>query len=159
MQEILKRKLHDYIKENNPDILMTLQEENRLEGYLHSMINSVNALIEQLVSENKPSIIIEEICMDELTKPLRPSRFHFLKELLEQDFFEEYQHLLHSGILRPEINNLIAVCDPLFTAFGFSEENEDDKHLRNTVIGVIKEYFENSERENRVSWPTMPIKN
>ena len=75
MQETLLRKLHEYIRDNNPDFLLTLQDENRLTDYLNESVASVDGLIHQLVAENQPPSVIEVQCMDELTKPLRPSRY------------------------------------------------------------------------------------
>lgn len=158
MKDLLCKKLIEYLWENNPDILFSLQEEGRLLSYLEGKLVAVGELIENLIREQKPAYLIEGICLDTLTEDLRPSKFHYIKETLEEEFEDHYQKLLHSGLLTYETINLISICNPLFEAFSFSEENED-KHLRYTVIGAIKEYFEKRERETRVSWLTMPIIN
>lgn len=146
MQEILIRKLHDYIRENNPDLLLTLQQANKVTEYLQDNVSTVDELINQLLAGNKPVFLIEELCMKELTKPLRPSRFNYLKVLLEQEFQKEYERFYQSGILTTELINMISVCDPVFDELGFSEEKEDDHHLRYAVIGAVHEYLKvNSE--------------
>lgn len=159
MKDILSIKLVEYLRENNPDVLFSLEEEGSLVSYINQKLGILDELILQLQEQHQPRYIIEEACMNALTEDLRPSKFNYIKELLEEEFIMEYQHLLRLGILRFEIINIISVCIPLFEAFGFAQENEDDKNLRYTIIGMIKEYFENSERENRVSWPTMPTIN
>ena len=42
MQKMLKHKLHDYIKENNPDVLLTLEVENSVTKYVFDKVNSLN---------------------------------------------------------------------------------------------------------------------
>ena len=141
MQEILVRKLHDYIRDNNPDLLLILLEENRLTDYLHENVSSINEFINQLLSENKASSIIEELCMEELTSALLPSRFNYLQTLLEEEFQNEHDRLEQSGILTTELINLITACDPVFDELGFSKANEDDRYLRYAVMGAMHEYL------------------
>lgn len=141
MQEKLIRKLHDYIRDNNPDLLLTLEEENRVIEYLHENVAAIDGLISQLLDDNKPSSVIEERCMEEMTRQLNPSRYNYLKALLEEEFPSEFERFNHSGILQTEIINLIAVCDPVFHELDFSEENENDRHLRYAVTGAVHEYI------------------
>lgn len=141
MQETLIRKLHDYIRENNPDLLVTLQEENRLDNYLRENVASVDGLIQQFISENRPPPIIEELCMEELTKPLKPSRFNYLKSVLEEEFKGDFERLQESGVLTTELVNLLTACDEVFDELEFSSANEDDRMLRYTVTGAIHEYL------------------
>ena len=141
MQEILIRKLHEYIRENNPDLLLTLEEENRVTDYLEENIASVDDLIKQLLADNKPSAFIEEHCMEEMTRPLKPSRYNYLKAILEDEFPGELNRLQYTGILQTEIINLITICDPVFQELNFSEENDNDRYLRYAITGAVHEYF------------------
>lgn len=141
MQEIFIKKLHEYIRENNPDLLLMLQEENRLADYLQESVASIDGLINQLVTENKPPSVIEEACMEELTRHLKPSRYQYLKNILEEEFPNDYERLFERGLLTTEIINMIAASDPVFDELNFSEQNEDDRHLRYTITGVVFEYF------------------
>lgn len=141
MQEKLLRELHEYIRENNPDLLVTLQEENHLQEYLHSMVASVDRLVEQLLSENKTSIEIEEICLDELTKSLRPSKYNYLKVILEEEFPDDFERLSQIGLLQTELINLVQSTISVFEEFNFSEQNEEDQHLRYSIIGAVYEYL------------------
>lgn len=145
MQEILLRKLHDYIRDNNPDILITLEEENRITDYLQENVASVDSLVNQLLAENKPPSVIEEVCMAALTKQLKPSRFNYLKVLLEEEFPKDFERLQDSSILITELINMITVCDTVFDELRFSETNEDDRTLRYAVIGEVHEYLNKSE--------------
>lgn len=141
MQEKLIRKLHDYIRDNNPDLLLLLEEENRVTEYLHENVASINGLVNQLLDDNKPSLVIEERCLEEMTRQLRPSRYNYLKALLEDEFTNEFDRFNDTGILQTEIINLITVCDPVFHELNFSEENENDRYLRYAVTGAVHEYF------------------
>ena len=141
MQELLIRKLHDYIRDNNPDLLLILQEANRVTEFLSENVASVDELINQLVSDNKPLSTIEELCMEELTKQIRPSRFNYLKALVEEEFPNEFERWEQTGILTTELINMITVCDPVFDEMRFSTENEDNRNLRYAIIGAMHEYL------------------
>lgn len=141
MQEILSKKLHAYIIENNPELLLTLQHQNKLTDYLKQNLVSIDALLNQLLRENKPVYLVEEMCLREMTQSLRPSRFQYIRQILEEECDKEYWRLLQCRILNYEIINLIAICQPLFDAFQFSINNEDDPHLRYTVKKTIEDYL------------------
>lgn len=141
MQEMLIRKLHEYIRDNNPDLLMTLEEENRVSDYLQENVASIDSLINQLLADNNPASVIEERCMEEMTRQLKPSRYNYLKEILEHEFPGEFERFNHTSILQTEIINLIIVCDPVFYELNFSEENDNDRYLRYAVTGAVHEYF------------------
>ena len=93
MQEILTEKLHNYIIANNLDLLIELQQDSKEDSYLQEKVATVEALLNQLLSDDTPSYIIEEQCLDFLTKDLRPSRFNYLLTVLEEDFEKQTQHI------------------------------------------------------------------
>lgn len=139
--QILIQKLHDYLKENNPDLLLQLEQDGMLTQYLSDKVIAVDELINQY--KGQPDYIIEEACMNALTQDLRPSKFNYIRNTLEEEFEKGYQQFLKSGILQFEVMNLINQCQPVFDEIGFTEENEDSSDLRNAVIGTIGEYLEN----------------
>lgn len=147
MHETLYQKLQDYIRENNPDLLLALQEESRLSDYLREQIASVDSLIEQLLAENKALSLIGELCMAEMTKHLKPSRYNYLLSLLEQEYPAAHEKLLQNGLLTSELINMIAACDPVFDELHFSEENENDPLIYYAITGAVHEYL-NRENEN-----------
>jgi hypothetical protein len=142
LPEQLTDKLYAYLVDNHLDLLISLQEDHRLTPYLEQKVASVQELIETLRAENRPQYVIEALCLEELTRDLRPSRFNYMRELLEEEFETEYHRMRETGILTYEIINLIGACEPVFEVYGFSEENEDDKELRYSVMGMIAEYLE-----------------
>lgn len=137
MQDTLIKKLHDYIRENNPDVLVLLEEEKALTAYLENKV----ALIKDIIQSDRPGYIIEEECMNILTRDLRPSRFNFLGKILEEEFEESYMQFQNSGVLQFELINLINHCHSIFEGFDFSESNEDDSNLRYAIIESVNEYL------------------
>ena len=144
MQEILVNKLHQYIRENNPDMLLQLEEDGKVTEYLTDKVRTVDALINQL-DKGQPAYIIEDACMDVLTQDLRPSKYNYISNLLEEEFEPIYQQLKESGVLQFEIINLINDCHQVFDDLKFSEANEDNKFLRYAMLGAIGEYLESNK--------------
>jgi hypothetical protein len=142
MKEQLIKKLHGYLVQNHLDLLISLQEEHRLTHYLEHKVDSVMELCEGLEAEKRPAYVVEALCMEELTRDLRPSRFEYVRALLDGEFEADYQRMITSGILTYEVINLIGACEPIFEVFGFGEENEDSKELKYAVMGMIAEYLE-----------------
>ncbi len=141
MKEILINKLHQHISENNPDILLPLEEKSAVTEYLTNKVITADALLKQL--EGQPEYIIEETCMEALTKELRPSKFNYIKSVLEDEFENSYKEFVESGTLRFEGVNLVNHCQPVFDDLHFNEENEDNRFLRYAIIGSINEYLNN----------------
>lgn len=144
MEEILIKKLHEYIRENNPDLLLQLEEDNKVTEYLSNKISTVDALLEQL-DKKQPAWIIEEACMDILTQDLRPSKFNYICGILEEEFEATYHQLHESDMLQFEVINLINHCQPVFDTIGFTEENEDNRELQYNIMGAISEYLESNK--------------
>ena len=148
MKAILLNNLYEYIKENNPDILLALEETGDTTKYLSDKVNSIDSLVKQLTEQGKPQYIIEETCINALTKDLNPSRYYYILRVLESEFEEQYNLYTSSGLLLFEISNMIKECNSVFDDLNFAEENEDNRFLRYAITGVIKEYLENVTSEN-----------
>ena len=142
MKKQLIRQLYHYLLQNHTDLLIALQEEHRLDNYLKQKVESVGELLAQLQEEKRPPYVVEALCLEELTRDLRPSRFNYMRELLESEFEPDYRRMLQSGILTYELINLIGACEPIFEVFAFGEETEDSHELKNAVTGMIAEYLE-----------------
>lgn len=138
---MLKEKLWAYIVHNNPDLMFNLQEDYSVTRYLDEKVNGIMPMAERLLTERKPLYVIEELCVKEMTEELRPSRFLYIGEVLEQEFPDDWQRLREDGLLTYEIINMMESCRELFESFSFSLENEDDRMLRGAVIGQVAEYL------------------
>jgi hypothetical protein len=141
MKEILTNKLHHYIRENNPDLLVMLEEKRQTGLYLNNKVEGIHELSTKLQKANTPDYVIEEACMDALTKDLRPSRYNYIENIFEEEFEYAFHNFQRLGVLVYEIINIINRSEELFKAFNFSEETEDNRQLRYAVTGVINEYL------------------
>lgn len=151
MKEILISKLLEYIRENNPDILFSLEAADKLRLWLYSKAESVESLWQRMETDEQPAYIIEEACMTELTRELRPSRYNYIINLLENDFEQEYKLLQQSGLLQHEVVNMIGYCDSVFNDLKFSEENEDNRFIQYAICGAISEYLDSNRVNENVS--------
>lgn len=133
--------LHRYIVGHNPELLLRLEEGFSLTDYLEAKAAAVLPLINQWTAEGQAAYLIEERCLQEMTAELRPSRFLYLKELLEEEFIAEYTALRESGTLTYELVNLLNKAAPVFEELGFSQATEDDRLTRYAIIGIVQEYL------------------
>lgn len=141
MQHVLMEKLRSYIAANNPDLLISLQGGFSVTQYLKDKVDLVMPIVDNLIREDKPQYIIEELCMNELTADLRPSKFHYIQKIIEEEFADDYKRLAEAGVLTYETVNLIDACKEVFETFEFSEENEDNRFLRYAIIAEIHNYL------------------
>ena len=142
MQQELVSRLHSYIIENNSELLIALQSESKVTAYLKDKVTSVQSLLDQATRIGEPEYITLERSMDELTADLRPSRYQYLYELVEEEFPYDFERWKESRVLTYELINLISVCEPVFRARGFSQETWENKKLYYTIIGTASEYIE-----------------
>ncbi|MBA4198914.1 MAG: hypothetical protein C0459_15325 [Chitinophaga sp.] len=149
MKEILIGKLLEYIRDNNPDILFALEAEDKLRIWLYDKVNAAGPLIQHLRKSKQPEYVIEETCLQEITKDLRPSRYNYILHTLEEEFENDYKQLLQSGLLQHEVINMINYCNSTFDDLVFAEENEDNQFIHYAITGVVSEYLES----NRVNEP------
>lgn len=142
MKEILIGKLLEYSRDNNPDILFALEAEGKLRSWLYDKAYSAESLIQRLKNDNQPDYIIQETCLDEMTRDLRPSRYNYVLNILETEFEKDYGQLVQSGLLQHEAINMISYCNSTFDDLRFAEENEDNQFIRYAITGVVNEYLE-----------------
>ncbi len=57
MQEVLKSKLHHFLKQNNPEILLQLEENQTVDEYLTVKVNAIADFLRELQEANKPAYI------------------------------------------------------------------------------------------------------
>jgi hypothetical protein len=142
MKEQLTHKLHSYLVQNHLDLMISLVEDHRLAHYLEDKVDSVMDLCQGLQAENRPVYVIEALCMEELTRDLRPSRFEYVRALLEEEFEADYHRMSAGCILTYEVISLIGACEPIFEVFAFGQERENSKELRYVVMSMIAEYLQ-----------------
>jgi uncharacterized protein DUF1896 len=141
MRDILKKKLHEYLVANHPDLLVSLQGDGSVTNYLQDRMDILQDLPEVLAEKGQPAYIVEEVCMEMLTKDLRPSKFQFVCAVLSNSFESTYEIWVNNGILIYEVINLIEECNPLFKEFGFTEASEEDTNLMTAVVAKVERYI------------------
>jgi hypothetical protein len=151
MKDALISKLLEYLRDYNPDILFALEAEDKLRLWLYSKAETVESLWQQMETDKQPAYIIEETCLTELTRELRPSRYNYILNLLEQEFENDYTLLDKSGVLKHEVVNMIGYCDSAFNDLKFSEENEDNRFIQYAISGAISEYLDSNRVNENVS--------
>lgn len=141
MQQLLTDKLRAYLINNNPDLILKLQGDTQITTYVRDKVEAVMPLVLRLIEEDRPGYAIEELCMNEMTADLRPSRFHYLQKVLEEEFNDSYQKFREAGVLTYETVNMVERCNSLLDDEGFSEEKEDDRFIRYAIIAEVHDYL------------------
>lgn len=141
MQQRLKQKFWAHIIVNNPGLILELERDDQLSAYLESKIASVLPLLDQLTSEDKADYIIEELCIHQLVAEMRPYRFNYLWNVLEQEFSSTFKTWEQDGILTYELINLQQYCKDTFDALGFTMDDAYEDQVYNAVTGMINEYL------------------
>jgi len=148
MKASLLNGLYQYMKENNPELIIALQETGSLSQYLTEKATGIEAMITNLQQQAIPLPEMETICLQQLTSDLKPSRYNYICNILEAEFELKYKELIESGLLLYEVSNMIKYCQSVFDDLNFSEANEENRFLRYAITGVIKEYLDNVTSEN-----------
>ena len=141
MKAILKEKLWTYIVQHNPELAMSLQEEQSVDHYLENKITAVMPIAERLQAGGKPFYIIEEICINEITAELKPSRYDYISSVIEREFPFEFEEMKENGTLTYEVIHMIDACRDVFEEFDFRTENENNRFLKYAIIGRVHDYL------------------
>lgn len=141
MQNVLMQKLWTYIVHNNPELMLSLQESGSVTRYLEEKVNTVMPMVTQLLDEGRPQYIIEELCLDATAEELKPSRYQYIRSVIEEEFNADYERIKENGTLTYEVINLIETCKSIFSGFEFNSENEANRHLRYAIIGQVHDYL------------------
>jgi hypothetical protein len=139
----LKRKLFIYLSEHNPDVLVGLQESGMVQHYLEEKVGSIEMLCENETGQKLPDYIVDEVMLNAVTEDLKPSRFHYVAEIFEEEFTATYHNFRESGVLVYEIINILKACEPVFEAYPLTNENEANRLRHLAVAGTIRHYLDN----------------
>lgn len=140
MKDILIQKLHQQLVDNYPDLLLSLQEENKVSEFLDKHLANLDDLPDRLLAEGKPPYIVEELCMDAFSQCLGPSKYNFLCSILLEDFEQQQADWIEQGILVYEVVNIIQTCGDLLADGELTEERKDDPDYRAAISEKIREY-------------------
>ena len=141
MHQQLKESLWAYIVHNNPELMFNLQEDYSVTKYLDDKVSNVMPKVLQLLEQDKPGHVILELCMSQLTEDLKPSKYHYIKKILKQEFELFYERFKEKGILTYEAINLIEHCEPVFKELHFSIDSQENSLIWAGVTGATAEYL------------------
>ncbi|OJV51020.1 MAG: hypothetical protein BGO31_11170 [Bacteroidetes bacterium 43-16] len=130
MYQQLKEKLWSFIVHNNPDLMFNLQDEYKVTEYLETKVSAVMPMVMTLLEEGKEGYAILELCMNEMTAELKPSRYHYIAAILQAEFPEDYVRLREAGQLSYQTVLIVDKCKATFDVFNFGEENKTDPALK-----------------------------
>jgi hypothetical protein len=137
MSDKLQGLLLGYIRENNPDLLQQLDEDDALHAWVIEKIREV----EMVLGDAKAACMPDTEYVDLMTADLKPSKFHYMRDLLEDQFSEDFDQLLQAGTLRADIIQMIAACGNLFEEMPLREIVEENVQLDYAVKRVISNYL------------------
>src|SRR5690606_21501897 len=104
-------------------------------------IKAIQPQLELWKKQGASDFMMEEKAMLALTEDLRPSKFHFIKNILEEGFKETFMEFKETGTLTYEVVNLVEACRKVFEAIGFSEENRKSKRLSGAIKAIVSQYL------------------
>jgi hypothetical protein len=136
MRQKLQGMLLAYIRENNPDLLQQLEEDDALHAWVLEKIKEV----ELVLNQSKPSVALEVQCMDIMTADLRPSRMRYIRDLFEERFPDEHDQMLRAGTLTYEVLEMAAACHELFENMPIVEGLENPQ-LDRLAVNRISDYL------------------
>lgn len=125
-----------YIRENNPDLLRQLEEDDALHAWVLDKLKEV----EMVLSQSKPGSQTEQRCMDIMTADIKPSKFRYVRDLFEERFPDEYDRMLEAGTLTYEVLAMAGLCHNLFEDHPIVDDMEDPQ-LDRLAVAAISNYL------------------
>lgn len=141
MVSILKEKLWAYIICHNPELMYRLQEEYKVESYLEQQVSAAMPLVLAMLEEGKEGRQIQELCLEQMTRELKPSRYLYIINMIEREFEEQFDSLKELGLLSFEGVNLVEHCHQIFEKYRFTTGNADDQIIYQAIKDKIADYF------------------
>jgi len=141
MEAVLLENFRIYLIHNNPELILMHGSGYSLPDYIAEKMNSVRPLMNQLIAEGHPDYLVSLICHSKLIEDLRPSKANYIRGILEAQFPQDTFRMKEYGVLTYGLVNLIALCNPLFQAYGFSKSNQENSDLKTEIITVIHDHL------------------
>ena len=126
-----------YIKENNPDLMFQLEQDDALHQWVIEKIQEV----ELVLNNSRPTKLTEAAFMEIFASDMQPARFRYIKDLLEAEFTDIYESMLVAGTLNYELVNIVCACHDLFDDMPLMHDMENPQ-LDHAVAVVINEYLQ-----------------
>ncbi len=142
METALKEQLWQYIASYNPELMYDLQEQYQVSDYLAQKVASVLPEANDLLDQGLPLVTVEEICLEQMTAEMKPSKFMLMKGILEEEFPVAFEALQQSNMLNFELLNMMDCCKSNFEKFQLEGQDQfTNKALRYAIMGEIAYYL------------------
>ncbi|TDQ73813.1 hypothetical protein [Sphingobacterium yanglingense] len=145
MYQKLKESLWAFIVVNNPDLMFRLQDEYSVVTYLEEKVSKVMPTALKLLETDKPSHAIIELCLNEMTADLKPSRYQYILGLLQSYFSNRHKELAELGTLTYVAVRLVDHCQEVLDKFPFCEKSKESDELSVQMQCMIGDFLLNLE--------------
>ena len=144
MTACVMRNLRSYVKDH-PALFLYQHAESNAAELIDNFLPDMERQVENLLQEDTPLYIVDEICRDQLSSAFDTSRLDFIGDTFRDNYPKLYERFLRAGILQLELANMLSVCSPLMDKLAF-EEKEDADEMQHRIKAALKEYVEQCER-------------
>ncbi len=111
-----------------------LTEDNSVTLYLEEKVNIIIPKMEQLLAEGRPEYVVAELCLNDLTEDLRPSRYDYILTLLQEEYLGYFASYRQAGSLRYETMRMVESCRAVFDNLDFKEENMESNLVYQSIL-------------------------
>lgn len=137
----LMERLWAYIISHNPELMESLTEDNNVTLYLEEKVNIVIPKMERLFAEGRPDYAVAELCLNDLTEDLRPSRYDYVLTLLREEYPGYFASFSQSGSLRHQAMCMAERSKPIFDNLDFKEENMESNLVYQSILVAMQQYL------------------
>ena len=148
MDEWLRNYLWCFIRINNPELALRLEDEDDRKEYLISKVETLRDFFYDLKARKLSHESIEELCINKMTVDLRPSRFNYIVNLLHRQFPHHYAQLLENGIVKITALAILGESKADFERYVFSSEHPDYDSLYCAILLRILQYIQGKADNN-----------
>ncbi|WP_354375900.1 hypothetical protein [Pedobacter africanus] len=130
-----------YVAENNPELAITLSPKVSMIDFLNGKVQLVLPVAARLIQSGKSKDEVIRACINIMTVELRPSRYQYIRGLVESDFPEDFLRMQANGVLKAEVVHLVCSAAIIFRSFDFSEETAQSNLLRHAIVAHIADHL------------------
>jgi hypothetical protein len=85
--------------------------------------------------------MVAELCLNDLTEDLRPSRYDYIMALLHDDYPGHYADFKQGGSLRHQVMCMVESCKAIFDNLDFKEENAESNLVYQSILIGMQQYL------------------
>jgi len=141
MEEVLMSRFQEYVVRHNPELVLKSRDSFPASRMIRERVESVLPTLKFLQDQGRDEADIISICMEILTRDLRPSKADYIRELIRTEFPVEHAALIERGLLTEAAVELMGRCSEHFVVSGFGEHNDGGMFLVHAIIAETSAYL------------------